>query len=83
MVRKQAVQHEPFKMSQNSFDQATDVKYLNTARIAATNRGYYTLKYVFKSRNISINTQLGMYETVLRPITVYRVEEWTKLKWKC
>ena len=36
--------------------------------VAARNRSYYTLKNIFKSRNISKNVKKKIYTMVIRPV---------------
>ena len=49
-------------------------------RIANANKTYWSLKDIFKSRNLSRATKLQAYTTIIRPIATYAAETWTLTK---
>ena len=49
-------------------------------RIDSANKAYWSLKDVFKSKNISRSTKLQAYTTIVRPIATYASETWTLTK---
>ena len=49
-------------------------------RIVATNRAYFSLSYIFKSKDITIKNKLRIYKTLIRPILGYGSETWTITK---
>ena len=50
------------------------------ARIAATNRCYYSLQNTLGRRSISTKTKLKIYNTIIKPIVLYGCEAWTLTK---
>ena len=74
----------------NNIEIVEDFKYLGTiltarnkcdsevlARIAAGNRCLYGLMDIMKRRRISRTTKLRIYNTIIRPVTLYGCEAWT------
>ena len=49
-------------------------------RIANANKTYWSLKDIFRSRNVSWATKLQTYTTIVRPIATYAAETWTLTK---
>jgi hypothetical protein len=47
------------------------------SRLAAANRKYFSLQKHFKSRYVSIATEIQLYKTEVRPVAMYGVECWT------
>ena len=45
-------------------------------RITSGNRCFFALQNMFKSRNVSRNTKIKIYTTILRPIVMYGSECW-------
>lgn len=47
------------------------------ARIMSGNRGIATMQRILRNKNISRQTKLRLYKTVIRPIVTYASETWT------
>ena len=45
-------------------------------RIASGKRCYYSMQNMLKSKNVSRNTKIRIYTTILRPIVMYGSESW-------
>ncbi|GAB0098773.1 hypothetical protein DMENIID0001_145710 [Sergentomyia squamirostris] len=53
------------------------------ARLLKANRAYFGLSRAFRSRNLSIQTKLLLYRTLILPVLTYSSETWVLTKQNC
>jgi hypothetical protein len=93
--RKEEQQPATVKLNNNlEFKVVKSFKYLGTnlntynsieeveTRILNANRCYFALNKIFRAKNISRNSKLRIYKTIIQPVILYESEAWPVTKKK-
>lgn len=65
-----------FKYLGHLLTQDNDLKLEISARIQKSNKSFFGLRNVLKSKTLSTNLKIQMYMTLIRPIVLYAAEIW-------
>lgn len=91
LVTKTLEQTKPSHVTINNetFEAVSDFKYLGVninhlnhvqqeinTRLTNANRSFYSMHNILRSRNVSRNTKLKIYKTIIQPVILYAAETW-------
>ena len=69
-----------FKYLGSTISHDNTLEYEINQRVTSGNKSYWSLKSIFRSKNVTHRTKIQLYVTIIRPIVTYACEAWVLTK---